>query len=85
MKRNERQLELDLEVPLVSTRKHQPARSLRAKSEPHIQPRQSGEIPLMDEPEVSDCGFCGRRPTIHAQVTICPDCGGIVSRPAVDD
>jgi predicted RNA-binding Zn-ribbon protein involved in translation (DUF1610 family) len=40
---------------------------------------------MMDEPEVSACGFCGRRITIHAQVTICPGCGGIVSRPDEDD
>ncbi len=85
MKRDERQLELDLEVPVVSTRKHRPARTPGAGSKPHIHTRHSGEITLMDEPEVSDCGFCGRRLTVHAQVTICPNCGGIVSRPAGDD
>ncbi|MBP8952627.1 MAG: hypothetical protein KBI47_09590 [Armatimonadetes bacterium] len=85
MKRDERQLGLDLEVPAASAGKSRRAKSRRAKSDAPNEPGHSGEISMMDEPELSACGFCGRRITIHAQVTICPGCGGIVSRPDEDD
>lgn len=85
MKRDERQLELDLEVPKAPVEKNRRAQPRRAKSAVTTQPGRAGEIPMMDEPELCACGFCGRRITIHAQVTICPGCGSIVSRPGKDD
>ena len=86
MKRDQRQLELDLEVPTGPARKRRVRAAPRSGRNAAAQtPGRSGEIAMMDEPELSTCGFCGRRLTVHSQVTVCPGCGGIVSRPDEED
>jgi len=81
------QLRLDIPEPEETPRRRRSKRvrvPALPKTDRQAPQRAEQTAAMLQNPEVSRCGFCGRRLTILEEVAICPSCGSIVSR-AEDD